>query len=672
MDTALKLALVLTAYDKASGIIDSMTNRANANFDKMHAAQKKMEEGFYLMAAGKKGFDMLKPAVEAYGELQEAGNDLRASMLRPGGVLDEGMYSKIMSMSGNLSDSYKGSSASYLDMTRVLKNNRIDETDILGGIGESTAKLADFLKMPAASIGEFAAHMKNDMGVAVGEMGGMMDLIARVANAGVGKNGSETVTEMNEFFSKTSLGLANLGVKGLEAGKQVGALGALFMSRGLSGATVGTNFRRIFDAMRDGDKLGSVIATAKQYGVALQFFDKDKKFMGIDNFVSQIGKLQDLDPEKTASVFKGFAGKQGLSTDFIEFLSKNGVKGYAEYIEKIKEQGTLDQKLQQIMGGLNYEQSVMDSSWTNLKATFGAALAPALTGFLNLLNALIVKTRYFLEAHPAVAKFATAFLAFASAALVMSGVIKAIQGVTAVMKLLNITMAMGPLGWIVGLAAGAALIYANWDELGPLFEDIFNGLKDMFMGFVNGVKFLFLNFTPLGLVIKYWTPITGMVMAILEKVKAVFYGFIDWVCGLGPRFVNVGKYIISGIWEGMKYDLGRLKDWFNENIGGLTHIFSFGHSNAIALPNVNAWQNVTKSFQQPTALMASNRSFGQVVNNRDYNVGNGGSSTVHFAPVIHLNGSATTKDADLLTSKMKQDILKVVQDENNRKLRTGY
>ncbi|MGL1180885.1 hypothetical protein ACSTLD_24545, partial [Vibrio parahaemolyticus] len=89
------------------------------------------------------------------------GNKLKAAMMQKGGVYDETTYKKIESMSLGLSDKYANTAAAYLDMSRVMINNRINPNDILGGIGESASKLADiFGQMNPTVVGEFAARLR--------------------------------------------------------------------------------------------------------------------------------------------------------------------------------------------------------------------------------------------------------------------------------------------------------------------------------------------------------------------------------------------------------------------------------------------------------------------------------------------------------------------------------
>jgi TP901 family phage tail tape measure protein len=472
MDKEIKIGLILSAYDKVSGVLDKVFGKSKKDFAEMKTAAVDLGKGMAIMGMGAAGLKMLDGQIEAFGKMEEAGNELKGALMGPGGVLDESTYKKIATLSMDLSDKYKGSATNYLDMIRVLKENRINEADVLGGIGDATAKLSDLFDMAPAHIAEFSAHMRNDMGVAVGDMEKVMDLVARVHGSGVGKTGSEAVTEMNEFFSKASLGAANLGVQGLEASKQMGALGALFMSRGLSGATVGTNFRRIFDGLRDSEKLGKANEVAAQFGKHLSLFDRKGTFLGMDNFVQELGKLGDLNSSQISAVLKAFGGKQGLSTDFIEYLSKNGLTGYQEFLDKMNSQAELSDKLAVKMKGLNYQKEVFRTTTENLKATLGEALAPTLTSIYEAMNNIVGKLRAFAEAHPKLTKMAMAFVAIASGALMLWGAVKVMTALTTVLRIFGITLYEIPvLGWIAAIVTALTLLYTYWDEITGFFKN---------------------------------------------------------------------------------------------------------------------------------------------------------------------------------------------------------
>ena len=458
-DKNVGVALVLSAKNQASQVLDEFFNKTDAKMKALGKATAKIGEGMAEVFAAKKGFDMLEKATDAFGDMEQAGNYLKAAMMGKNGVLDEELYNRVFESSKKLSASYTGSTASYLDMVRVMKQNRIDPRDVMGGIGDASAKLAIYFdNMLPAATAEFAAHMKNDMGVATKQMYDVMDLTARIHDAGVGKTGQEAVDEMNQFFSKVGLGLANLHTQGLEASKQMGALGTVFMAKGISGQSVGTNFRRILDGIASGDKVKKANDVAALFHKQLEFFDKGGKFLGIDNFVNQIGKLQGLNPAAVDAILKPFSGKQGLSTDFMTFLANEGMSAYPEMKRKIEQQASLNDKVGVILQGQKMQASVLESNLTNTKASFGAAIQAPYKKILEIFNKVTVALGAFLDEHPKLAKIAATFIAIASAALGLMGIVKIFQGIIIVARLLNLTLAMNPILLIAAAIIGAAVL----------------------------------------------------------------------------------------------------------------------------------------------------------------------------------------------------------------------
>ena len=50
----------------------------------------------------------------------------------------------------------------------------------------------------------------------------------------------------------------------------------------------------------------------------------------------------------------------------------------------------------------------------------------------------------------------------------------------------------------------------------------------------------------------------------------------------------------------------------------------------------------------------------------------GSSMTIHFAPVIHLSGGATVKDANLLTAEMRRQFERLMKDYEARQKRIQF
>lgn len=476
----MKIAVLLTATDNMSNVVNG--------------AVKKSMEAFSAFEIGKLGakwgIDILKPAIDASGDLEEAGNKLKAVMMGQDGLYSQDTYNKIEHFSQVLSSQYAQSTKDYMDMFRVFKANRIDEKDILGGLGDTSAKLSDYFdQMNPGVIALFASRMKNDFGVTNNQMPEMMDLLARLKDSGVGAgNASEAVTMMTELFSKASVGMANLKSMGFEATKELGVVGGYFLSRGLSPEMLGTNFRRMFDTIRSTEKMNELAAAAKHLGISFNFFDKEHKFLGMKNFVSELGKMKGLTPQQIDAITsKPFGGKMGFSSEMVNFLAQYGTDKFKEFENDVNRQANLDQKVKKIMDGYNYSVSVTHTSWESLKQTFGEGFLPILTKFEQKLNECLVSLRDFLGEHPAVSKFIGVFVGFSSAALFVYGMVKAVTLLRFAFMALGATINLTPIGWIITAISLASLAISNWDTKINIFGHDFGTVGDMMVDMLYSV-----------------------------------------------------------------------------------------------------------------------------------------------------------------------------------------
>lgn len=122
-------------------------------------------------------------------------------------------------------------------------------------------------------------------------------------------------------------------------------------------------------------------------------------------------------------------------------------------------------------------------------------------------------------------------------------------------------MANPILALITGVAIGAALIYSNWDRIGPYFAGLWGEIKAGFSGGLAGIAATILNFSPLGLFHRALAGVLG------------YFG-VD----IPARFSEFGGMLIDGLVNGITAGLGRVKDaitgaggaaigWFKEKLG---------------------------------------------------------------------------------------------------------
>lgn len=175
MEAAMKIAVVLQAFDKMSSVVNTATNNAETKMRKLMS--KSFVEGGTMMATGVALAKSMQPAVEAFAKLEDANTNLQVSMMDSTGAIDKN-FEKVQGLAEKLGDMLPGATKDFDEMFEVMMNNGVKSRSILDGVGKAASFLAVDLKMPYAAAGEFAARMKTATGVADSEMLKFMDTIA--------------------------------------------------------------------------------------------------------------------------------------------------------------------------------------------------------------------------------------------------------------------------------------------------------------------------------------------------------------------------------------------------------------------------------------------------------------------------------------------------------------
>lgn len=516
----LELAVILKAVDQMTGTVrNAVGGTANAYSNLQNSqekAQAAMQRGLTMGAGARVGLDILKKFVGAYGDVDEAQRDLRASIMRPGGYIDESLYKRFVSLSEYLSRRYAGTQMDYIEMIRAMKENRLDPKDILAGTGEAIAELSEVFKTAPAMAAIFAARLRNDMRVPSTEMQKMVDLALRLKRVGVGHTGDETISMLTEFYSKAGLGASNLKLYGTQNAMELGALGGMFIAKGQDAPSVGTTFRRILDNISNADKLKKVNDEAEKFGKHLVFFDKAGKFMGIKNFVGQLTTLQGMAPQDIASILGPAGSAQGMSGDVLKAIANTGKEDYADFLKRIADQGTLGQAVVEQQKGQNQQWKIAKSDIDNLTASIGKGYNPAVMTAIKLTQNWSNGMSGFVKNHSTTAGVIEGLAAvavgglaigsafsFLKAAWFYSGMARVGGFLADVSGLTTVTNTVGYIGStisasfggslaaVTGVASGLAEIAAALATIYALYEAIpmiGKGIKSTYNGLVSEVE----------------------------------------------------------------------------------------------------------------------------------------------------------------------------------------
>jgi TP901 family phage tail tape measure protein len=480
MDKQLKIAVILSAYDRMTRVVNDAVNQSAAKIEELKKKSMNLfGTGTAQIAAGAGLAASLAPAVTAFAEMEDSALALKAVMLKKGGVLPVEEFNKINNLAIELGNRLPGTTSDFQNMFAAMIRGGVTAENIFNGTGKAAAFLAVQLKLPYDEAARGAAKMKEATGVLDSEMMGFMDTIARLDNVGV------KFDEMQYAFARSAGQLKFLKIQGLEATNQIAALYAMLVKGGASGETVGTGMSTAFSNIFDKKKMTEANEAAKKLGFQFDFIDKKGNFAGVENFVKQLDKLKGFSEQQISDVLAPLFGATGQDSQFIKSIAQGGLEAYTRMVEKMKEQADLQAKVEMQLGGLKQLWEAATGTFTNFLAAFGEAFAPELKALTQMFNDLAAGMQAFTANNPRLAKFIALMVGGSAVFLMALGVINLVRGA---MVALNMVMLMNP--WVL-LAAAAlaavALIYAYWEPIKGWFTQLWADVKMIFANAVIGL-----------------------------------------------------------------------------------------------------------------------------------------------------------------------------------------
>lgn len=559
---------------------DKRIEQATKKLERYHSALKKSEKikafgqsaaiaGTAASAVGYGGREMLKPTLEAFAELENAGTQLKVSMMGSGGVVS-GNFEKINALAEKLGNRLPGTTSELQTMMASLIQQGASEQAILGGLGVASANLGVVLKKPYKDAAEFAARLQDATGATEDQMMGLMDVIQRTFYLGTDSD------NMLQGMTKLSPVMDIIKKKGLEATQVFAPLLVMADQAGMQGEAAGNSYRKIFQAaMNADDKVSKVNKALRADGhkINLDFTNGKGEFGGMDKLFAELDKLKALNTQDRLGAIKGIFGDDAETLQAVSLLIENGVDGYADVQRKMAAQADIQARVNAQLGTLTNLWEAVTGTFTNLKAGFVAPIAGDLKEVVNWLSGVQEQLSGWMKDHPkfmrvlALSAFGIVALAtvlgvlLVGVAAVATGIgalwlklwaIKSAFGLVtaassglwpmlvgglskvglALRMLASLAMAHPVIAIVVGLATAAYLIYANWDKLGPMFARLWSGIS-------QGARDL-------------WQKVTA-------AFAAGWSGLTMWFSGVVTRFTGIGGHLVDGLingirsrWEGLK------------------------------------------------------------------------------------------------------------------------
>jgi hypothetical protein len=161
------------------------------------------------------------------------------------------------------------------------------------------------------------------------------------------------------------------------------------------------------------------------------------------------------------------------------------------------------------------------------------------------------------------------FLASAKTALITLGIVTKAQ--TGSQIALNAAMYANPIGIviaaIVAIIAVGILLWKNWDTITEYAGKLWDAIKSVFSWIKDNWQLIFQILTgPIGIAIKF---IRENFDKIKDKASEIVDSIKDFFSELPGKMLEIGKNIVSGLWNGIKSMAGWLKDKVFDFFGNL-------------------------------------------------------------------------------------------------------
>ncbi len=725
------VAMLMMQYQRMGAAIDNVRARQeklnHALAAHQRAKQHRQELGASMRETAAQGAALAAPligSVKAFMEQEFAATNMKVAYMEAGGKVAK-EFGDIKKQALELGDALPGTTADFMNLGRVLKEQGMSASVVAGGALKAAASMNVLLDMPQEFGGEFIAKMMEARGIEDKDLMKAADLSQR-ARFGFGMKPADMLDSMKYDAATANI----LGIKGLDNTEKLLAVQGMGAQVGLEGASFGTNFSMFMQRMAKGPKMladakkgmkAEARAIVDDLGITFEFFDKKGNFKGIDAMVKELEKLDQIKKSKYGQegallvadqLFGAEAGRPAM------IIAEKGYKGYQKNIQIMREQADLQTRLAEKSATLQNAWESLTGTATNFAASIGEIFGPELRQGFTAMNQFIggpmskwvqANKENILLGVKIVGGFLAMKLAIGGARLALSmfvggpfralrtgwAMFGAARGLFALMQLggigraamalrmlgvgaeaaakwgprlgqfwrllatgaaiasraffrFGIALFTTPIGWITlgiaAIAAGAYLIYKNWDKIGPWFKKAWDTVKTAFDSAWTWFKALPDKFLKLGSDI-----VDGLIAGLKAKwdaLKTTVGGMADLVSGLFQKKQKINSP--SRVFMG-----------FGMNIGEGAALGILG-----SVPKVRQAVNKLSALKMSGALAAA---AAHVVGVPAQAVAAPGQVTIHFSPQITIQGGANALQTAQMTVAEMERMLKRVFAEQQRR-----
>ena len=718
------VAMLMMHYQRMGAAIDNVRARQeklnHALAAHQLARQHRQELGASMRETAAQGAALAAPligSVKAFMEQEFAATNMKVAYMEAGGKVAK-EFGDIKKQALELGDALPGTTADFMNLGRVLKEQGMSASVVAGGALKASAYMNVLLDTPQEFGGEFIAKLMEARGIADRDLMQAADLVQR-ARFGFGMKPTDMLDSMKYDAATANI----LGIKGLGNTEKLLAVQGMGAQVGLEGASFGTNFSMFMQRMAKGPKMladakkgmkAEARAIVEDLGITFEFFDKKGNFKGIDAMVKELEKLDQIKKSKYGQegallvadqLFGAEAGRPAM------IIAEKGYKGYQKNIQIMREQADLQTRIAEKSATLQNAWESLTGTATNFAASIGEIFGPELRQGFTAMNEFIggpmskwvqANKENILLGVKIVGGFLAMKLAIGGARLALSmfvggpfralrtgwAMFGAARGLFALMQLggigraamalrlvgvsaeaaakwgprlasgvamasraffrFGIALFTTPIGWITlgiaAIAAGAYLVYRNWDRIGPMFTRVWTVIRGGFSSAWAWFKGLPAQFGQLGRDI-----LNGLINGITSRVDAAVTAIGGVASKLKAKFTGMlGIQSPSRVFAGYGMNIGE---------GAALGILR-------GVPGVQRAVSKLSALTASGALATAVHAVGLPAPG---GAGSAGQLTIHFAPQITIQGGGNAQQtAQMTVAEMERMLKRVIAEQQRR------
>lgn len=437
MSTVYELSLLLSLKDAASGGLDRFQARLlaagkdGAKYVKsLENMRSEMNKGIAMTGIGTAGLALMGKGVLVAGDFQAAMTELRASFSKVGadGKINMaalgGDMQRAEAVAIKMGNELPGTTEDFVTMMQALKVNGLGIETILNGAAEAVGNLAVATNSVPKEIAADFAKFGNLFKLRAEDFEPAADVFARIYSS-TGQTSADLIEAAKYFQGRAG---QNLGIGGLKDAEQMTRLFGLMGKNGMTGSMAGMGLTQFFESYgQHKDKLDDL---EKATGIKLDFFDKDKKFVGMESVIEQMQQFNKLSTEDRTSWMSEMFGVLGMGAGNI---LANG-EAWKKHNSEVNQAISLAQKKAEISKNFNNQLEALTGSVKNLVVTGFTPLLPALTSGAEGANKMVSAIIDFGKANPTLTGTVAKLALLGTTAVMVVGSIKTLYNAFGLMR----------------------------------------------------------------------------------------------------------------------------------------------------------------------------------------------------------------------------------------------